>query len=302
MKTRNMKRILSCFALSASYFLANAQGIIVYKTDGTQIKVPFEQLDYIAPYESDANPDNPSVEPISAADLVGEWGDGGLGFSNGYSLSFNDGKVTIKLEDNVTQEPYTLENNVVSFVMDDVTYRTSPGLAGGKSVMIVKQVIPAPSETKAFRAEAPANGETEELAFVLVKEGETIKTSKSDIQGQWLCWWTMNPEEDPIVRMSLKFDGDNFEAIITPWGQKYTGTYTYANGMVTFNVKAGYTSRTEGTGGGSMWGDLDPVTLEAPWRTLYEEYWHFIDGGAFVATGDEAFGLVLLPGLYTRKK
>ena len=83
MKTmNNMKRILSCLLLSAGYILANAQGIIVYKTDGTQIKVPFEQLDSIAAYTSESGPVtpvDPTVLPVTIQDLVTtEWEDGGF--------------------------------------------------------------------------------------------------------------------------------------------------------------------------------------------------------------------------------
>lgn len=301
MNTINLKYALSCLLLGTGYLLSNAQGVVVYKTDGSQIKVPYEQLDSIAVYADDDNPVNPSVDPISAIDLSGEWEDGGLGYSCGYSLSFNKNDVFVKEDGNVVyQGQYTIENNVVSFVMDGVTYRSAAGLAGEKSVLMVKRVIVDTNQTRMTRA--ADNGEQEELAFVLVKKGKTINTNKADIQGQWLCWWTPSPEEGMIVRMAFKFEGDNFEVIITPWGQKYTGTYTYVNGIVTFNVKAGFTSRQEGTGYGSLWGDLDPVTLEGTWRTLYQEYWTFVDGGPFIAIGDEAFGLILLPSLCTRKK
>ena len=290
----NMKRILSCLLLSAGYILANAQGIIVYKTDGTQIKVPFEQLDSIAAYTSESGPVtpvDPTVLPVTIQDLVTtEWEDGGFDRSSGYTLSFTNDNVLVKQEGNVVyQGPYTLENNVISFDINGTHYESMPGLAGGQSVMIMKEVDIDPDY-----------GRNENLAFIVVKKGATINTKKEDIQGQWAWWFGNGAEEDKTVRIAYKFEGDNFEIIIVPWGQRYTGTYTYDKGVVTLNTTAGYTSREPGTGDGWGEGDLDPVTLEGNWSPLYEDRWYAPEGGLFFAIGNEAFGLFLMPSFCTR--
>lgn len=286
MKTINIKRILSCLILGASYLLTCAQGIIVYKTDGTQIKVPYEQLDSIATYPAD-DVTPPSDETISASDLSGEWEDGGLGFSNDYKLTFSGNQVTVEQDGSmVYQGAYTLSDNVVSFVVNGTTYKSAAGLAGGKAVLIMKEVYEDGSEN---------------LAFFLVKKGMTVNTKKEDIQGQWLWWFEFGEERE--VRISYKFEGDNFDMIITPWGQRYTGTYTYANGRVHLNITTGYTSREEGTGYGSGAGDLDPVTLECDWKPLYQENWSFESlDGLFFVVGDEAYALLLLPSICTKKQ
>ena len=288
MNTINIKRTLACLILGASYLLTNAQGIIVYKTDGTQIKVPYEQLDSIAAYAADdVTPPDAGVEPVTVNDLTGEWEDGGLGFSNNFKLTFSGNQVTAEQDGNtVYQGDYTLNNNVVSFVINGTTYQSAAGLAGGKSVLIMKEVSEDGSEN---------------LAFILMKKGKTINTKKEDIQGQW-CWWFKYSDDDQaVVRVAYKFEGDNFEVIICPWGQRYTGTYTYEGGIVQLNTTAGYTSREEGTGNGSMEGDLDPVTLEAPWRVLYEENWHAPDGGLFFVVGNEAYSFILMPCICTKR-
>lgn len=295
MKTMNTKRILACLLLGASYFLANAQGIIVYKTDGTQIKVPYEQLDSIAAYASEDGPVapvDPTVQPVTIQDLMtAEWEDGGLGFSNDYSLAFTADQVTVKQGDNVTyQGSYTLENNVISFFMDGITYKSMAGLAGGQSVLIMKEVY---------------DDGIENMAFVLVQKGKTISTKKEDIQGQWV-WWDGYLDNDnnhvKAARVSYKFSGDNFEMIIVPWGQKYTGTYTYTNGIVNLNITAGYTSREEGTGYGFGEGELDPITLIGNWKTLYPEHWSFETmEGPFFVIGNEAFAALLMPSICTKK-
>ena len=291
--TNNMKRILACLLIGASYLLTSAQGIIVYKTDGTQIKVPYEQLDSIAAYQTEDGPvvpPNPYVEPVTINALTGTWSDGGLDFSDGYSLVFTADQVTVNREGNLLyQGSYTLENNVVSFEIDGTHYESMAGLAGGQSVLIMKQVDIDPEY-----------GRNENLAFIVVKDGMTINTKKEDIQGQWAWWFGMGAEEDKTVRIAYKFDGDNFEIIIVPWGQRYTGTYTYDKGKVTLNTTAGYTSREPGTGDGWGEGDLDPVTLVGNWSTLNEDRWYNPTEGIFFAIGDEAFGVFLMPSFCTR--
>lgn len=295
MKTINMKRIFLCLIIGISYLTAHAQGIVVYKTDGTQIKVPYEQLDSIATYLADDNPvtpPDPSVQPVTVSDLEGVWEDGGQGFGNGYTMTFAGDQVTVEQEGEVAyQGAYTLSGNVVSFVMGGTTYRSAAGLAGGQSVLIMKEVY----------ADEEEGTEQEELSFYLVKRGKTVSTKKEDIQGQWLWWMDFNTE-DRSVRMSYKFEGDNFEIIIVPWGQRYTGTYTYENGIVTLTTTAGYTSREEGTGDGWGEGDLDPVTLEGNWKPLNQDRWYAPEGGPFFVVGDEAYCMLLMPSICKRKK
>ena len=293
MKTINSKRIILCLLLGISYLLSNAQGVIVYKKDGTQIKVPYEQLDSIAAYSTDDVTPDPGTQAITIQDLMySEWEDGGLDYSAGYSLIFTADQVTVKQEGNVVyQGAYTLENNVVSFTINGTTYESMAGLAGGQSVLIMKEVN---------------EDGYENLAFILVKNGKTINTRKEDIQGQWLWWFEYEVDEGEIertIRISYKFDGDNFDLIITPWGQRFTGTYTYENGIVHLNFQNGYTSREEGTGYGWGEGDLNPVTLECDWKPLYREYWSFDSlEGPFFVVGNEALALLLMPSFCTKKQ
>lgn len=56
MKTLTFKRPLMVALLCLTYLAANAQGVVVYKKDGTKIKVPYEQLDSISTYNYDDEP------------------------------------------------------------------------------------------------------------------------------------------------------------------------------------------------------------------------------------------------------
>lgn len=51
----NLKRIFLCFLLGLGCLLANAQGMVVHQKDGTQMKIPFEQLDCITFYDTDGH-------------------------------------------------------------------------------------------------------------------------------------------------------------------------------------------------------------------------------------------------------
>ncbi len=55
-KTISIKRVLLCLLVAMCYHIAEAQGVVVYKKDGTKIKVSYEQLDSIATYDYDEEP------------------------------------------------------------------------------------------------------------------------------------------------------------------------------------------------------------------------------------------------------
>lgn len=294
-----MKRVFfSCLLLSASCLLLNAQGIIVHKSDGTQIKVAIEQLDSITFYQNEGGadiPDDPIVPAVTVQDLsAAEWVDGGLGYSNDYTIFFSPNMLMMAKQGDevVYQGSYALEDNVVSFEMNGTTYKSFAGLAGGKSVLIMKEVSEEGNEN---------------FAFLLVQKDKPIITNKEEIQGQWVWWDEYLDSENQLVRearMSYKFDGDNCEMIPVAWGQKYTGTYTYENGIVNFVITNAYTSREEGTGYGFGPGDLDPITLECDWKPFYREYWSLDESlqGPFFVVGDEAFAGLMMPSICKRKK
>lgn len=56
MKTLSFKRMMLCLLMTVGFLTAEAQGVIVYKKDGTTIKVPYEQLDSISTYDYEETP------------------------------------------------------------------------------------------------------------------------------------------------------------------------------------------------------------------------------------------------------
>lgn len=291
MKKTMFKQIFPFLLLGAGYLSAEAQELIVYKTDGSTLEIPVAQMDSIVVRESTDDPGGGSGgEGIVGNDLIGEWDDGGLGYSNDYSLTFTATQVTVSQSGSVVyQGAYTLADGMVSFTMDGTKYRSMAGLAGGESTLIMKEVY-----------EEEDGSESENLAFIVVKKGMKVVTDKADIQGQWL-WWMDYMGEEKTVRISYAFDGDTFDIIIVAWGQRYKGTYTYEGGILELTTTEGYTSREPGTGYGVGEGNLDPVTLEGTWSTLYQENWFAPERGLFLAVKNEACAILLMPSICTKK-
>lgn len=291
MKKTMFKQFFPFLLLGAGYLSAEAQELIVYKTDGSTLEIPVAQMDSIVVRESTDDPGGGSGgEGIVWNDLIGEWDDGGLGYSNDYSLTFTATQVTVSQSGSVVyQGAYTLADGMVSFTMDGTKYRSMAGLAGGESTLIMKEVY-----------EEEDGSESENLAFIVVKKGMKVVTDKADIQGQWL-WWMDYMGEEKTVRISYAFDGDTFDIIIVAWGQRYKGTYTYEGGILELTTTEGYTSREPGTGYGVGEGNLDPVTLEGTWSTLYQENWFAPERGLFLAVKNEACAILLMPSICTKK-
>ena len=219
---------------------------------------------------------------ITTNDLVGTWTMPGLQMS----YTFTKDQLTInQWGEESYKGAYTLKDGVLNY--SEVSNKLV--MLADKSVIAVKRTV--------------ENGEDkyEELDFIGVKEGKTVNATAKEIEGVWR--WPMHGEED-YNRAGLTVKGNTFDLIITPWGQRYTGTFTYVNGMMKLTIEKGYTSRTEGTGGGDMEGNLNPKTLVANWSELYEDYWtmHTGDEMFFVANGNEAYGFVVgLPAIFNKQ-
>jgi hypothetical protein len=232
------------------------------------------------------------LDAITIDDLIATWTTNST--DNNYVVVFTKDQVTFKVDGAVDyQGSYTFNNNVVSISGENGNeIKSVPGLLYDKSVLVLKYIY------------KNDNGSEENLAFVLFKQGKTVTATVDDIQGFW-CWYS-DFGDDEIIRTAIKIDKNKFELTITPWGQRYTGTFTYKNGFIHLNTTNGFTSREEGTGYGELWGRMDPKTLEcSDWRTLDKEYWTVdaVSDNPFIANGDEAYGFVAnIPSIMKKKK
>ena len=192
-------------------------------------------------------------------------------FRGEYSL--NDGMITIPLQ-------------------QGVEFRSVPGLLYDHSVVVLKNMY------------KNDRGVGEQLGIILFKQGKTVTATSDDIQGFW-CWYDDFAGEE-IIRAAIKIEGERFELIITPWGERYVGAYSYQNGILHLNVTDGFTSREEHTGNGELWGRMDPKTLECDdWRVLDRDHWHAdaVSENPFIANGEEAYGFIAnIPSILKRKK
>lgn len=270
-----MKKIFS-FVAVAFCFCALTTTFISCGNDDDQKKDPNSETNV------------PNSDAVTKSDLIGTWTSNSTDFV--YAATFTADDVTLTENGQQTfKGQYTVENGVVKF---GVGLESAPGLLYDKSVLIMKSIS------------TDDRGRKETLGMILFKQGKEINIPKEDIQGQW-CWYSVFIN-DEIIRTAIKFEGDNFELIITPWGERYVGTYVYSNGIIKLNVSDGYTSREEGTGNGELWGRLDPYTLECDdWRTLYRENWHVdaVSHTPFVANGSEAYGFIAnIPTVLQKKR
>ena len=234
----------------------------------------------------------PNSDEVTVDDLVGMWTVNST--DNSYVAIFTEDEMTIEENGELMfSGKYSIKDGVVTIPgNNDSEIQSVPGLLYNKSVMVLKQI---------YKSE----GYNEEmLGWVLFKQGKTVTATSDDIQGLW-CWYS-DFGEDEIIRTAIKIDGDKFEVIITPWGERYVGTYSYQNGILHLNVTDAFTSREEHTGNGELWGRMDPKTLECDdWRVLDRENWHVdaVSENPFIANGDEAYGFVAnIPCILKKKK
>ena len=250
--------------------------------------------------------DTPSKVPNSSgfttADIVGSWSLKLENFTLTYSFTSTNLTITSNGEVQNTGI-YTLEGDNLTFfttenVYNDeyqmyedqfVTKKYKVGVLYDNTVLILKTL-----------AEDENTQTTYEASEILFRDGKTANIPSSDIQGTWD--WYYNGNKDNI-RTRITFDGNNFDMIITAWGKRYKGTFTYSGGYAKLTFKEGYTSREENTGYGLGAGDLDPKTLEGTWRNLDRDYWEWTEITIpFVASGSEAYGsFANLVGIYYKK-
>ena len=134
----------------------------------------------------------------------------------------------------------------------------------------------------------------EGYASFFFRKGAKLPNDKSELQGTWY-WYSYGMIRDDAadVRVAVKIDGDNIDMVITPWGARYTGKYTYKDGIVTIGKTTFYTSRDK-TGYGDVMNYEKP--FETKWRTPEpDDYYQngYPDGFSFpfVVSGNTAYSM-----------
>ena len=208
---------------------------------------------------------------------------------------FSGDKFSVKDAEGLQKEgTFTITDGVITCTYsEDGKQKTESGKVATlyqKQVLVIK-----------FKPEDGEGYSISEAAEVLYKDGVAPTTPVEDIQGNW--YWYMKGDES-VNRAGMMINGNKFVMIIGAWGQKYTGTFTYAKGVMKLNITNGFTSRQPHTGYGIGYGNLDPATLDGTWYVLDKEFWTMDDGMTtiFISAGTEAYSeMANLPVVYYKK-
>ena len=235
----------------------------------------------------------PSPAPaVTKADLIGSW----KVYLNGAPVKFSFTDTQLKINDTDVDDngAYTFENERLfyRFNGEDVSFNVE--MIHNKTVILAISIIPASQSY---------SGEEERQTSFGYREGATIPVTASDIQGKW--YWQ---SEHGFVgaRAVLILDGDKFDLIITPWGERHIGTFTYQNGYIHLTPEESFTSRYD---------DSDHINIEnpeaTPWKHpgepgVYGDPIYFSNPGddviPFIPNGIKAYGeLANLQVEYTKK-
>ena len=242
--------------------------------------------------DDDNTPQTPDVPNtttgITVDDLVGTWTLAGQDVN--YTYTFTQTHLTIKDGTDLQFDgDYTLKDDVLTYNTTADIYNSETGKYESTQVAVSQKLGLLYDKTVLVFKDLVKNDNEQyyEFSVFMYKQGATINAKLEDIQGTW--HWYMHGDTT-YVRTSLKIEGNKFDMVITPWGQRYTGTFTYTNGIMTLNTEKGYTSREEGSGDGWGEGDLDPETLEGTWKRLDD--WMIWEKMPFIVNGTEAYGMV----------
>ena len=213
----------------------------------------------------------------------------------GITYVFSGDKFSVKDAEGLQKEgTFTITDGVITCTYsEDGKQKTESGKVATlyqKQVLVIK-----------FKPEDGEGYSISEAAEVLYKDGVAPTTPVEDIQGNW--YWYMKGDEN-VNRAGMMINGNKFVMIIGAWGQKYTGTFTYAKGVMKLNITNGFTSRQPHTGYGMGYGNLDPATLDGTWYVLDKEHWTMDDGMTtiFISAGTEAYSeMANLPVVYYKK-
>ena len=233
--------------------------------------------------------------PTTASDLIGTWSNDGktFAFTNDaltITYSYFDGREERKT---TYQGKYTYAGDKLTYVCKSDTIveqgNATVRFLYNKQTLVLKTV---PDFADDYSLDV--------VPMVLFKNGNAPETPVADIQGKWYFYMQ---GDHSYVRTGVTFTGDKVEMIITPWAQRYVGTYTYSKGIVKFKFTEFYSARGE-NGYGFGEGNLNPETLECDyWWTCTADDLAAPEEMEFIAGSDEAYGYIVgLPAIFEKQK
>ncbi|MBR1792563.1 MAG: hypothetical protein IJ764_02880 [Bacteroidales bacterium] len=242
--------------------------------------------------------------PSGVNDLVGTWTLESESFSTVYT--FTATHVTIEeLQSHKTESDYTYANGVLTLTNPKSYYYNDNASEGADSWTVdpydigetrsVNVTLLQDKSVIVFRTHVPADGDMlayDEIDFAY-KVGKTIPFNPADLYGKWN--WMMYGT-DNIIRTTVTFIDKTFDLIITAWGQRYKGTFTYDNGYVIFHTEKYFEA---------AWEDRDEFHPEnANWieEPLENAIYSNTLKMPFFVNGNEAYANVAnLPALFEKQ-
>lgn len=136
------------------------------------------------------------------------------------------------------------------------------------------------------------SGTDDKLDIPLIRKDATKLSDIKDIQGKW--YWKMFGKGG-TARAVVIVDGNKGEIIITPWGERYTGTVTYEKGLIHMSNPTFSTTRYEDPNNPDVWDHINEEHPEdSPWRTPEGDYYSAYEYIVmpFIVEGDKAYATV----------
>lgn len=261
-------------------------------------KISILMLSALALFFVGCNEDEGSSEGgdsnATAEALVGKWS---LDL-HGYKISLNFTKTTLDIETPYSKENFTytfkdgvLATKIVSRKVNrNDSWVDDPIHDTLKVTLYYKPIILYDSSVLVLRYDTPdmqyGQGGRGEVEFYF-REGRTCPATAQDIQGNW-CWRLFGEKE--TARATVKFEGNNFDLKILPWGERYLGTFTYENGIVVCSVTEFQVRENVSDGGSMKLEDVDKnwrLPTENDYRKEGSFGLHF--SFPFITNGNESY-------------
>lgn len=245
---------------------------------------------------------------LTASALVGTWTITGDDFSDKWIFTTNT--LTKDMIQYKTEGTYTVENGTIAYNITKAWNKDGESWVERqveeyeKATMYIQAKLIYDGSVLIFNYVVEENPDdphqnTEDTSYFLFKVGGTISPDTKPLQGTWN--WYRHDSDKSYIRSRIIFNGNQFELIITPWSEKYEGTYTYRDGWITCNISATFSGRNEQ---GEGWGEggIDPATLTGTWYPFEDVRFKFGLSFPFVADGEFAYSILAnLPARYEKQ-
>ena len=183
---------------------------------------------------------NSSSSQSGSKSIIGTWDMPGLGDGEFSQMIITEKGYTVINEYSKTEGTYTMSNGVFTltstkFYLAELDDNERP-IPGKWNEAQIPDDMKKPGKAKIKLLE-DANvlviEEEGQEPMMLYRKDAKIQATANSLQGKWI-WWL--DEGKTMVRAYIEFSGNKYDFVVAAWRQRYQGTFTYANGVVTCKV------------------------------------------------------------------